>query len=260
MPTILSPPRVALCTDTYDEINGVATISQQFVAFAQRRQLPLLLVRPGPSCRSFHEGSVTFVDVSRSLLSLPLDMGIRFDLLIPRHYSWLREQLAGFGPDIIHICGPGDIGMLCAALSHYMRVPKIPLVAAWHTNVHQYARLRMAPLLRLLPTGLGKALSARIEAGSLRAAARFYQIARLILAPNAEILSQLTRLTGKPGTADAARRRYTNVRSRGREKAGAGHAWLRWPPDRGEECSFPGGACRGASGGYSGARPLSDRW
>jgi phosphatidylinositol alpha 1,6-mannosyltransferase len=80
-----------------------------------------------------------------------------------------------------------------------MRVPKIPLVAAWHTNVHQYACLRLLPLLALFPCALRASASSRIESGALRISARFYQIARLILAPNTEILNRLTCLTGKPG-------------------------------------------------------------
>ena len=159
----------------------------------------MLVVRPGETTRSFTEGSVTFVELRRSWLCIPLDLGLRFDVLLPRHYRWLRERLAIFAPGFIHICGPGDIGMLSAALSHKMQVPKIPLVAAWHTNVHQYACLRLGPLLHLFPCAARAAISSRVEAAVLRLTARFYRIARPILAPNTEILSHLTRLTGKPG-------------------------------------------------------------
>lgn len=192
-------PRVAFCTDTFDEPNGVATIARHFTAFARREQLPFLLVRPGSSCRCYSEGSVSVVEIAKGRLCIPLDMGLRFDLRISRHFCRLKEQFAAFAPDIVHITGPGDIGMLSARLAHVLRTPKVPLVAGWHTNVHQYARLRATPLLRMLPRNAVAAVGAKIEAGALRAAARFYKTARLILAPNEEILSQLTGLTGKPG-------------------------------------------------------------
>lgn len=122
-------PRVAFCTDTFDEINGVATISQQFAAYAQRRGSPFLIVRPGRKRCVFTEGSVTTVQIARSPLCVPLDMGLRFDLLVARHHNWLCEQLKEFQPDVMHVTGPGDIGMLCAYVSFWVRAPKIPLVA-----------------------------------------------------------------------------------------------------------------------------------
>ncbi len=192
-------PRVAFCTDTFDEINGVATISRQYEAYARRNRLPFLLVRPGPACWTFREGSTTIVEIARSRCCLPLDMGLRFDLLISRHYNWLRQQLTQFAPDIVHITGPGDIGMLATAISHRMRVPKVPLVASWHTNVHQYARLRCLPLLRLLPESLARSVGNTVERGALRAAGLFYRTARITMAPNADILGEVTQRTRRPG-------------------------------------------------------------
>lgn len=194
-----SPPRIAFCTDTFEEANGVATVSRAYAAYARKHQLPFLLVRPGAQSRTFTEGSITTVEVGKSRLYIPLDMGLRFDLLIWRQADWLRRQLNDFNPDIVHITGPGDIGMVCARLSHTLRIPKPPLVGAWHTNVHQYARMRATPLLNALPRNLGEQLGAAIEGVSFALTARFYKTARMILAPNQDILDRLTRQTGKPG-------------------------------------------------------------
>jgi phosphatidylinositol alpha 1,6-mannosyltransferase len=192
-------PRIAFCTDTFDEANGVATVSRAFVEYARRHHLPFLLIRPGSQSRTFTEGALTIVEVAKSALSIPLDMGLKFDLLVWRQADWLRGQMNAFHPDIVHITGPGDIGMVCARLSHTLRVPKPPLVAAWHTNVHQYARMRAQGFLDLLPRSAGRALGAKIEDVSFLLAARFYKTGRLILAPNQDILTRLTRQTGKPG-------------------------------------------------------------
>jgi len=188
-----APPRVAFCTDTFEEANGVATVSRAYLAYAKRHQLPFLLIRPGRETRTFTEGSITIVEVAKSAWCIPLDMGLRFDLLVFRQAQWLREQMSLFNPDIVHITGPGDLGMICARLSHTLRVPKPPLVAAWHTNVHQYARMRASGFLNLLPMGSRDVCGAAIERASFRLAARFYQTARLILAPNQEMVDKLVR-------------------------------------------------------------------
>jgi glycosyltransferase involved in cell wall biosynthesis len=196
------PPRIAFCTDTFDEANGVATLSRAFAAYARKHQLPFLVVRPAPhggESRTYKDGSVTFVELGKSRLCLPLDMGLRFDLLVWRQADWLRQQLNAFHPDIVHITGPGDIGMVSARLAHTLRVPKPPLVAAWHTNAHQYARMRAMPLLKMLPARFREAVGSKIESISFQLTARFYRAGRLLLAPNQEILDQLMRQTGKPG-------------------------------------------------------------
>ncbi len=40
-------PRVAFFPDSFAEVNGVAHTSRQFVAFAERRNLPMLCVHGG---------------------------------------------------------------------------------------------------------------------------------------------------------------------------------------------------------------------
>lgn len=190
---------MAFCTDTFDEPNGVATISREFAGYARRQGYPMMLVKPGTVSRVHTEGSLTTVEVERSRCCIPLDMGLRFDVRIFRHYDWMHRQLTAFNPDVVHITGPGDIGMLCARLSHILRVPKPPLVAAWHTNLHQYVRMRLGPMLNRMPGTSGEKMGDQLERGALFAASRFYQTARLILAPNSAILGELTALTGKAG-------------------------------------------------------------
>lgn len=178
----------------------MATVSQQFQAYAQRKGLPWMIVRPGPETRAFTEGSVEVVELAKSPFCLRLDMGLRFDLLQWRHGHWLAEQLQRFRADIIHVTGPGDIGMLAAKISHGLPtatgLAKTPLVASWHTNLHQYARMRCSSWM---PRTVDKIVGGLIERGSFRAAARFYQLARVTLAPNQEVLDDLCRCTRRPG-------------------------------------------------------------
>lgn len=192
----MTEPRAVLFTDTFDEPNGVATISQQFLRCAHTRGLPLLLIRPSARLQCTSSGSTRVVELPQSWLSLPLDTGLKFDFLAPRHLSMLRRELEAFGPDVVHVTGPGHVGMLGAWLAHQL---SIPLVMSWHTNLHQYANLRCQKYLRFLPQCWTQPVELKIERYALLAAARFYQVADLLLAPNEEILATLTKLTGRSG-------------------------------------------------------------
>src|SRR5579863_5554474 len=140
--------RVALFTDSFEEANGVATLSREFTAFAAARQLPFLSVHAGPRTRVLGSGSVTTLELKRSFLAFPLDRHLRCDPLLNRYKNRVTRQLAAFEPDLIHITGPGDFGILGFWAAHSLRVP---LVASWHTNLHEYAGRRIAKLCSRLP-------------------------------------------------------------------------------------------------------------
>src|SRR6185436_6486751 len=74
-----------------------------------------------------------------------------------------------------------------------------PLVASWHTNVHEFAAQRLSELAWLLPERQRTALVRFTQKNVLRACLRFYQIAQVLLAPNEECLRMLTSRTGKVG-------------------------------------------------------------
>ncbi len=188
--------RAVLFTDTFDEANGVATISRQFLRYAHEREAPLLLIRPGAQTRSTCAGSTQVVELAKSRLYLPLDSSLKFDFLTARHLRRLRVQLEEFKPDVVHVTGPGDVGMLGAWLAHRL---SLPLVMSWHTNVHQYANLRSQKYLRRFPRPWAQRAEQKTEELALRASARLYQTADIVMAPNEEILATLTRLTGKAG-------------------------------------------------------------
>jgi phosphatidylinositol alpha 1,6-mannosyltransferase len=188
-------PRVAFFSCVYHEVDGVAKTSRHFQAFAERRGLPLLMVRAGPRDDVATEGSVTHVELRRSPVKFPLDRAHEYDLLFWRHYRKLEPLVRDFRPDLVHITGPSDVGMLGALIAQRLGTP---LAASWQTNVHQYARSRMAAALSFLPQAVTAKLLDALERSSFRAAARFYKIPKLLFAPNQEIMQSLERATGKP--------------------------------------------------------------
>jgi glycosyltransferase involved in cell wall biosynthesis len=187
--------RVAFFPDTYDEIDGVANTARQFEAFARRRELPLLTVCGGERSCGAREGSGTRLMLRRGPIGFAVDERHDFDLAFWRHYSRVEAEVREFDADIVHITGPSDVGQLGALIAHQLRVP---LAASWHTNLHEYAEQRTTAILKRFPASLRARLGSSIRQLSLRALLRFYKIARLLFAPNAELIQLVEQGTGKP--------------------------------------------------------------
>jgi glycosyltransferase involved in cell wall biosynthesis len=189
---------VAYFPDTFYEINGVAHTSRHFEAFARRRGLPFFCLHPGKKATKLseqHEGELTTLEIPRgSAISFRLEKDLTFDLAFLRHKDFLEQRLRAFRPDIIHITGPSEPGILGAWLAKGMR---IPLVASWHTNLHEYAAQRSEWFLRMLPQSQRPATGKRIEDATLRACARFYQLAEVLFAPNVDLCNLLEESTGR---------------------------------------------------------------
>jgi phosphatidylinositol alpha 1,6-mannosyltransferase len=187
--------RVAFFPDCYYEVDGVANTSRQFTAFAQRREYPMLAVHAAVENRDFQDGSVVHIERKRKWPSFYLDKNHDFDLLFWRYYDEVKAAAREFQPDVVHITGPSDLGIMGALVAHQLG---IPLAASWHTNVHEYAELRATKMLRRLPGSWSAALGEWIRRGCFTATARFYQIARILFAPNQELVELLAKSTNKP--------------------------------------------------------------
>ena len=209
--------RIAYLPDSFHEVNGVAHTSRNFAAYAQRRGIDMLCIRAGaPHLDSemwkeksgihTQHGTLRTLDLPRSRASLGLEKDLSFDPLFLRHAAAIERALESFGPDVIHITGPSELGLFGAWFAHKLGVP---LVASWHTNLHEYAAKRLSfsnwvpQVPRLWAPGNKSAQSTSrfhhaVEAGSLTALARFYSLARVVYAPNAELCDLLAHRTGKP--------------------------------------------------------------
>jgi phosphatidylinositol alpha 1,6-mannosyltransferase len=191
-------PRVAYFPDTFYEINGVAHTSRHFEAFARRRDLPFFCLHPGKRetvLSEHHQGELTTLEIPRgSAISFRLEKDLAFDPAFVRHKDFLEQRLRAFRPDIIHITGPSEPGILGAWLAKSLGVP---LVASWHTNLHEYAAQRSGWLLRMLPRNQRPSAEKKIEDATLLACARFYRLAEALFAPNIDLCRLLERVTGR---------------------------------------------------------------
>jgi glycosyltransferase involved in cell wall biosynthesis len=191
-------PRVAYFPDSFYEINGVAHTSRHFEAFAQRRGLPFFCLHPAKRDSAIREqkvGELTTLDIARgSAVSFRLEKDLTFDAAFLRHKKFLEERLRAFRPDIVHITGPSEPGILGAWLARNL---KVPLVASWHTNLHEYAAQRSGWFVRALPRSKQAVAEKKIEDASLMACARFYRIAEALFAPNVDLCRLLEGATGR---------------------------------------------------------------
>ncbi|MGD0629759.1 MAG: glycosyltransferase [Terracidiphilus sp.] len=188
-------PRVAYFPDSFHEVNGVAHTSRHFEAFARRRNLPFLCVRAGERAHTILEdGNIWTLELPRGFLSFALEKDLRFDPAFLRHIPLIGEVLDRFKPDLIHITGPSEVGMLGARLAYEM---SLPLAASWHTNVHEYLARRSDWFLKMLPRQ-SVVTEQTIEDVTLAAAAKFYSMAQMLYAPNAELCALLRRVTKRP--------------------------------------------------------------
>ena len=187
--------RVALFTDSLHETNGVATLSRQYAEFARSKRYPFLLVHGSGRTQFTREAHFEQLELKRGPMAFPLDRGLYFDPFLTRHRKRVIDRLSSFQPDLIHITGPGDLGFLGLWVAHSLRVP---LVASWHTNIHEYVGRRMESMMTRVPQQIRTKLVTTIERECLRGFLSFYRAAQFTLAPNQVDVDMLRSRTGRP--------------------------------------------------------------
>lgn len=119
-------PRVAMLTDTYEEINGVATVLHELLRHANAHDWPFTLVSAGAERRSEPGREVFPAIESRSLDIYP---GFPMALLpILEILRWCEES----DIDVIHAATPGPVGLVAWLLANSL---DLPLVGTYHTDL-----------------------------------------------------------------------------------------------------------------------------
>jgi glycosyltransferase involved in cell wall biosynthesis len=191
-------PRVAYFPDSFHEVNGVAHTSRNFVAYAERHELPFLCVRAGTrETLVLDHGNLRTLELPRSVASVGVEKDLSFDPVFWRHAELIEDELHRFKPDLLHMTGPSELGIFAAYFAWKL---KLPLAASWHTNVHEYAARRLNWLTTLLPGEFGfagEAIQTGVQSGALEATMRFYALAKVLFAPNQQLCDMLAAGTGR---------------------------------------------------------------
>lgn len=125
-PGVKTMPRVAMFTDTYDEINGVSTVLHELVDHATAHDWSFTLVSAGSERRSG-----LGLEVFPALDSRSLDIYPEFPLtLLPilEVLRWCEET----DVEVIHAATPGPVGMVAWLLANSL---DLPLVGTYHTDL-----------------------------------------------------------------------------------------------------------------------------
>ncbi len=169
--------------------------SRNFTAYARRHNVPMLCVRAGQTTRLLDpEGSVHALELGRSPLAVQVEKDLSFDPLFSRYSDLISATVRAFRPDVIHITGPSELGLFGAYFAHQLNVP---LVASWHTNLHEYAARRMRWLSRHLGRA-GTHIEHAVEAATLQITAQLYRRAEALYAPNPTLCTLLERTIHRP--------------------------------------------------------------
>jgi phosphatidylinositol alpha 1,6-mannosyltransferase len=181
--------RIAFFTDSYLEVNGVALTSRRFEDFARRRNLPFLIVHAGQKTQCVTENnSIQKLELKRSSLAISMDAGLAFDPFFQRHNKIVRQTIKAFQPHVIHITGLNDVGIMGVWTAHRL---DIPVLASWHTNLHEFAAARLHKLFNFVPANTRSPIINFAEKQILRGAILYYKIGKVILAPNQELVDVL---------------------------------------------------------------------
>jgi phosphatidylinositol alpha 1,6-mannosyltransferase len=188
-------PRVALFADTFYETNGAANFLRRLVNFAREKNHPFLCVRAGEKTASYQDSSVTFLDLKRGRASIPLDGALKFDPFLWRHKNLVEKTLLEYAPNVIHVTGLNDISQFGYYFAHFK---KIPAVATWHTNAHEYAAQRFLSVIPFVSGSRREKIGKLIEKSTFKGLMKLYFLAQMQLAPNEELVVEIKRLTRRP--------------------------------------------------------------
>jgi glycosyltransferase involved in cell wall biosynthesis len=177
--------RVALFTDTYDEVNGVANTFHYLTAFCQETDRLLDVYTHSTEEDDVEElGTVT---IRRYKPAIPIDIyfDMIFDLKIPR--IRLMKDFRSQKYDLIHTATPGSMGLNALIVR---KLSKLPMVGSYHTSLPEYVMARVDKIVKRfkLPTEHSAQRGANITWEYMK---WYYNQTELVLVPSQHTKSEL---------------------------------------------------------------------
>ena len=134
--------KIAVFTDTFDEINGVASVYQRLVEYCVDKDIHLELFALS-NITSIEEKNNVKIHRIKTLLPMEIQPDLSFDLV------WLNPKLVAYFRsnkfDLIHVATPGTMGLNALLLS---KIYKIPIIATYHTHIPEYVKERVIKLIK----------------------------------------------------------------------------------------------------------------
>jgi glycosyltransferase involved in cell wall biosynthesis len=124
--------KVAMFTDTFDEVNGVAVVVKQMAEEAARAGAEMFVVKAGPQATNLHGNIMHFQSVADISLPEYPETKLRFPSLLDILDWCEKEEFTS-----IHAATPGTMGLLALLAA---KILHIPFVGTYHTEVTDYVR------------------------------------------------------------------------------------------------------------------------
>src|ERR1039457_3146202 len=127
-----TPEKIALFTDTLDEINGVAITIKRLISTARSRGIELTVITAGDDGAGAVEGVKKFQSVGDFVLPEYPELKLNFPPILD-----VMDFIEREGFTRIHISTPGTVGLLGLLIARLMN---IPAAGTYHTDIPQYVR------------------------------------------------------------------------------------------------------------------------
>ncbi len=127
-----APEKIALFTDTLDEINGVAITIKRLISTARNRGIVLTVITSGAAGEKAVEGVKKFESVGDFVLPEYPELKLNFPPILD-----VMDFIEREGFTRIHISTPGTVGLLGLLIA---RIMNIPVAGTYHTDIPQYVR------------------------------------------------------------------------------------------------------------------------
>jgi glycosyltransferase involved in cell wall biosynthesis len=127
-----APEKIALFTDTLDEINGVAITIKRLISTARNRGIQLTVITSGGNGEDSVEGVKNFLSVGDCVLPEYPELKLNFPPILD-----VMDFIEREGFTRIHVSTPGTVGLLGLMIGRLM---DIPVAGTYHTDIPQYVR------------------------------------------------------------------------------------------------------------------------
>ena len=124
--------RIALFTDTLDDINGVAMTIRRLIQTAADRGVELTVITCGSAESEERPGVRQFRAVGDFILPEYPELKLNFPPILD-----VMDFIEQEGFTLIHVSTPGTVGLLGLMIGRLM---DIPVVGTYHTDIPQYVR------------------------------------------------------------------------------------------------------------------------
>jgi glycosyltransferase involved in cell wall biosynthesis len=121
--------KIAHFTDTFHDVNGVATTLKMYVKLARKYGQAMTLVTCGPQPQT--NGVMNFDPIGAFIMPLYPDLKLFYPPLLKMLDYCYEEQFTH-----LHSATPGPVGLAALAIA---RILKLPIYGTYHTALPQYA-------------------------------------------------------------------------------------------------------------------------